>query len=209
MNSASQTPHHRSDCDPREDEDTAVDSEDDEEFREREPPPGCPARADGSIDGDSPRPGERPPWEERRLRSARGPAAEPVRSEDPNLRCDWCRSSCRCLPEASGVDAIDRRESAEEADASDSPPPREESREEQWFSEPEREERLPRPSWGEPAALFELRLLRRLEVDCCFSHCCRSGAESGMLTRAWAKAVCVRQRGERTIFVNKLKVVSV
>ena len=81
---------------------------------------------------------------------------------------------------------MDRRESAEAEEASDSPPPREESREEERLSrEPARAEaRLPRPSWG--AGLFELRLLRRLELDCCFSHCCRSGAESGMLTRAWA-----------------------
>lgn len=149
MNSASQTPHHRSDSDPSEEEDTVVDSDDEDELREREPPPVpvpvLPRSADDSIDGDSPRLPGLPPWEERRPRSARGPPAGPVRSDDPNLRCGLRRSSCRCLPEVSGVDAIDRWESAEEA--SDSPPPREESREEERCSELKRaEERLPRPS---------------------------------------------------------------
>lgn len=203
VNSASQTPHHRSDSDPREEEDTVVDSDDDDELREREPPPppplGCPACADESTDGDNPRLLEIP-WEERRLRSARGPAdADPVRSDDTYLRCDWCRSSCRCLPEASGVDEIDRLEPAEEA--SDSPPPREESREEERFSEAERdEERLPRPSEGDPAGLFELRLLRLLELDCCFSQWLRSDADSGMLTRAWVGSSMrgTERAGERT-----------
>ena len=150
VNSASQAAHHRSDSDPREEEDTAVDSEEDDEFREREPPVCvCPPRADGSIDGDNPRRAlPELSWEERRLRSARGPAA-PVRSDDPYLRCCWCRSSCRCLPDASGVDETESRELMEVEEASDSPPPREESREEERLSGPLRaaeEGRLPRPS---------------------------------------------------------------
>lgn len=147
MNSASQAAHHRSDSDPSEEDDTAVDSEDDDELREREPPVCPPPRADDSIDGDNPRLLPELPWEERRLRSARGPA-DPVLSDDPYLRCCWCRSSCRCLPEASGVDAMDRRELTEAEEASDSPPPREESREEERLSGPVRAEegRLPRHS---------------------------------------------------------------